>query len=109
MARKPCPSGRGVRLPIRCTIVESQCKPGPEAWSDNDHFGRMSAWLEFTTLAFCPLAPAANEYVIGRRFLHGAAIRLPDQKRLTIVADAVSDSNRCIGKVTLNGTPLNRL
>ncbi|TFI60121.1 glycoside hydrolase family 92 protein [Sphingomonas parva] len=89
-------------------IVESQYKPTPDGLSGNDDLGQMSAWLLFTGLGFYPVAPGSLEYVIGRPFVHRAALTLPNGKRFTIVADGLDDSRPYVGAVTLNGRPLAR-
>ena len=89
-------------------IVASQYKPTPDGLSGNDDLGQMSAWLMFTALGFYPVAPGSNEYVIGRPFVNRAAIALPGGKRFTVVADGLSEANRYVGRVTLNGRPLAR-
>lgn len=68
----------------------------------------MSAWLVFTALGFYPVAPGANEYVIGRPFVSRAALRLANGKTFTVIADGLSDTNPYISSVTLNGHPLTR-
>lgn len=89
-------------------IVDSQYKAAPDGLSGNDDLGQMSAWLLFTQLGFYPVAPGSNEYVIGRPFLDRAVLRLPGGKRFAIVAEGLSDANRYVGRVTLNGRPLTR-
>ena len=68
----------------------------------------MSAWLIFTTLGFYPVTPGSGEYAIGRPFVDRATIALPNGRRFTVVADGLSDANRYVGKVTLNGHALDR-
>ncbi len=89
-------------------IVESQYKATPDGLSGNDDLGQMSAWLVFTALGFYPVAPGSNEYVIGRPFVERAAMTLPNGKTFTVAADGLSDANRYVGRVTLNGKPLDR-
>lgn len=89
-------------------IVDSQYKAASDGLSGNDDLGQMSAWLVFTALGFYPVAPGSNEYVIGRPFVNRAALTLPNGKRFTIVANGLSDANRYVGRVTLNGRPLER-
>lgn len=89
-------------------IVESQYGDGPKGLSGNDDLGQMSAWLVFTALGFYPVAPGSNQYVIGRPFVERAALTLPNGKRFTVVAEGLSNPNRYVGKVTLNGKPLDR-
>jgi len=89
-------------------IVDSQYKPTPDGLSGNDDLGQMSAWFVFTALGFYPVAPGSNEYVIGRPFLDRATLNLPNGKRFAIVAEGLSDANKYVGKVLLNGKPLAR-
>jgi predicted alpha-1,2-mannosidase len=89
-------------------IVETQYKPAPDGLVGNDDLGQMSAWLLFTAMGFYPVAPASNEYVIGRPFADEIALNLPNGKRFRIVAEHLSDANRYVGAVSLNGAPLTR-
>ncbi|MEG3087010.1 GH92 family glycosyl hydrolase [Sphingomonas sp. PB4P5] len=89
-------------------IVASQYMPAPDGLSGNDDLGQMSAWLVFTALGFYPLAPGSNEYVIGRPFVDRAVLNLPGGKRFTMVAHALSPTNRYVAGITLNGAALNR-
>lgn len=89
-------------------IVESQYKTGPAGLSGNDDLGQMSSWFVFTALGFYPVAPGSNQYVIGRPFVNRAALTLPNGKRFTVVAAGLSDANRYVGSVTLNGKSLTR-
>ena len=87
-------------------IVDSQYKPTPDGLSGNDDLGQMSAWLVFTSLGFYPVAPGSGEYVIGRPFVNRAVLALPNGRRFTVIADGLSDANRYVGRLTLNGQPL---
>jgi len=89
-------------------IVESQYKPTPDGLSGNDDLGQMSAWFVFTALGFYPVAPGSNEYVIGRPFVDRAILSLPSGKRFIISANGLSDANKYVARVTLNGKPLTR-
>jgi predicted alpha-1,2-mannosidase len=89
-------------------IVDSQYKPAPDGLVGNDDLGQMSAWLLFTSLGFYPVAPASNEYVIGRPFVKEATLHLSNGKQFRVVAENISDANRYINQVSLNGKPLTR-
>ena len=89
-------------------IVDSQYRPAPDGLVGNDDLGQMSAWMIFTALGFYPVAPASNEYVIGRPFVDKAVLSLPNGKRFTVTAEGLSDAHPYVGAVTLNGAPLNR-
>ncbi len=89
-------------------IVASQYRPAPDGLVGNDDLGQMSAWLLFTAMGFYPVAPASNEYVLGRPFVSRAVLHLPNGKTLSVVADNLSEANGYVQAVTLNGKPLDR-
>lgn len=89
-------------------IMATQYHNRPDGLSGNDDLGQMSAWFAFTALGFYPVAPGSNEYVIGRPFLERAQLNLPNGKRFTVRAEGLSEANRYVGRVTLNGKPLAR-
>ena len=89
-------------------IVTTQYGTGPTGLSGNDDVGQMSAWLIFAALGFYPVAPASNQYVIGRPFVDRAVLHLPNGKTFTVIADGLNDLHPYIGAVTLNGKALNR-
>jgi len=89
--------------------MEKFYSPKRDGLVGNDDLGQMSAWLIFTAMGFYPVAPASNEYVIGRPFADEIALNLPNGKRFLIVAERLSDANRYVGKVLLNGRPLDRV
>lgn len=89
-------------------IVASQYKPTPDGLVGNDDLGQMSAWLLFTSFGFYPVAPGANQYVIGRPFVDAAALHLPDGKTFRIVAEQRSAAHPYVERVLLNGKPLER-
>jgi predicted alpha-1,2-mannosidase len=90
-------------------IMATQYSTTPTGLAGNDDLGQMSAWFVFTAMGFYPVAPASNEYVIGRPFVSRATINLPNGKRFTVVADHLDDAHPYVGKVSLNGKPLDRV
>jgi predicted alpha-1,2-mannosidase len=89
-------------------IMDTQYAARVDGLAGNDDLGQMSAWYVFTALGFYPVAPGSNEYVIGRPFLDAVTMNLPNGKRFRIVADALDDAHTYIGRVSLNGKPLER-
>ncbi len=89
-------------------IMSTQYAPTPTGLAGNDDCGQMSAWFIFTALGFYPVAPASNQYVIGRPFVPHATLTLPNGKRFTVSADHLADANPYVGSVSLNGKPLAR-
>lgn len=89
-------------------IMDTQYADRPDGLAGNDDVGQMSAWYVFTALGFYPVAPGSGEYILGRPFLPRTAIRLPNGKTFTIVAEGLDDAHTYVGSVTLNGKPLQR-
>lgn len=89
-------------------IMKTQYAPTPTGLVGNDDLGQMSAWYIFTSLGFYPVAPGSNEYVIGRPFVEKATLNLPGGKRFTVSADRLDAAHPYIGRVTLDGKPLDR-
>ncbi len=90
-------------------IMDSQYAPTPTGLAGNDDLGQMSAWYIFTALGFYPVAPASNQYVIGRPFVRRAVLHLPNGKTFTISADHLDDAHPWVGGVALNGKSLKRV
>jgi len=90
-------------------IMDSQYAPTPTGLAGNDDLGQMSAWYVFTALGFYPVAPASNQYVIGRPFLRRAVLHLPNGKTFTISTDNLDDAHPYVGSVSLDGKPLQRV
>jgi predicted alpha-1,2-mannosidase len=89
-------------------IVDSQYKPTPDGLVGNDDLGQMSAWLVFTALGFYPVAPASNEYVLGRPFVERAVIHLSNGKSLTVASVGMNEAQSFLKDVLLNGKSLDR-
>ncbi|MGN6377267.1 MAG: GH92 family glycosyl hydrolase [Sphingomonas sp.] len=73
----------------------------------NDDAGAMSSWLVFQMLGFFPVA-GQDVYLIGSPAFPQSTIDLGGGKRLTIVADGLSATNRYVRSAELNGRPLDR-
>lgn len=75
----------------------------------NDDCGQMSAWYIFTACGFYPVCPGTDQYVLGAPYLPYIALNLPNGKTFEIKAPTVSDKNRYVMSVKLNGKTLDRL
>ena len=89
-------------------IIDSQYRPTPDGLVGNDDLGQMSAWLIFTALGFYPVAPASNQYVLGRPFVDQASLHLPNGKLFQVKVEGLSDAHPYVGEVRLNGRALTR-
>ncbi len=80
----------------------------PDGLCGNDDCGQMSAWYIFSAMGFYPVCPGSNEYVIGAPYLPYLQVTFENGKALTIKADKVSDENKYIQSITLNGKAFDR-
>ena len=75
----------------------------------NDDCGQMSAWYIFTAMGFYPVCPGSDQYVLGAPYVPACRLSLPNGKVLNIKAPGVSDKNRYVRQVKLNGKPYDKL
>ena len=72
----------------------------------NDDCGQMSAWYIFSAMGFYPVCPGSGEYILGAPYLPYMKINLENGRTLEIKAPKVSDRNRYVRSVSLNGQKL---
>ena len=89
-------------------LIERHFNAGPRGLPGNDDCGTMSAWLIFGMLGFYPTCPGRPTYEIGSPCLPKVVLHLPNGKDFVIIAHNVSERNRYIQRVALNGKPLTR-
>ena len=77
-----------------------------ETLCGNDDCGQMSAWYVFSAMGFYPVCPSSGQYVIGAPYLPYMKVHMGSGNFLEIKAPTVSDKNRYIRAVRLNGKPV---
>ncbi|MBN3868318.1 GH92 family glycosyl hydrolase [Gluconobacter kondonii] len=87
-------------------IMQTQYALRPDGLAGNDDLGQMSAWYLFTAMGFYPVAPASQEYAIGRPFVSRSTMHLGNGHDFTVTADNLDDAHPYVGQMTLNGQPL---
>ncbi|MBE1160519.1 GH92 family glycosyl hydrolase [Dyella sp. 7MK23] len=75
---------------------------------DEDN-GEMSGWWLFSAAGFYPLRMGTPEYVIGAPYFPHMDIALENGKHIVINAPQVSDTNRYVQSVQVNGQPWTKL
>ncbi|HUA80440.1 MAG TPA: GH92 family glycosyl hydrolase, partial [Dyella sp.] len=75
---------------------------------DEDN-GEMSGWWLFSAAGFYPLRMGTPEYVIGAPYFPQMDITLENGKHIVINAPGVSDTNRYVQSLRVNGQPWNKL
>lgn len=75
---------------------------------DGDN-GEMSAWYILSAMGLYPLQQGTSDYAIGAPYFKKMTIHLENGKDLVINAPNVSDKNKYIQSMKLNGKPYNKL
>ena len=86
-------------------IFDTQYSPKPNGLCGNDDCGQMSAWYMFSAMGFYPVNPVSGEYVFGAPQLPEFVLHLADGKTFTIKAEGLSEANKYVQSITLNGEP----
>ena len=86
-------------------IFDTQYSPKPNGLCGNDDCGQMSAWYMFSAMGFYPVNPVSGEYVFGAPQLPEFVLHLADGKTFTIKAEGLSEANKYVRSITLNGEP----
>ena len=86
-------------------IFDTQYSPKPNGLCGNDDCGQMSAWYMFSVMGFYPVNPVSGEYVFGAPQLPEFVLHLTDGKTFTIKAEGLSEANKYVKSITLNGEP----
>lgn len=89
-------------------ILTELYKNEPDGVSGNEDCGQMSAWYVLSAMGFYSVTPGSNEYIIGTPLFEKATINLENGKQFNITAKNVSDINKYVEYVYLNGKKLDR-
>ncbi|CCQ10613.1 Alpha-1,2-mannosidase [Pseudoalteromonas luteoviolacea B = ATCC 29581] len=89
-------------------IMDTLSSDKPDGLAGNDDVGQMSAWYLFSAMGFYPVAPGDLSYAIGAPQVKKASVQLANGKQFTILAPSLSNQNKYIGAVKLNGKSLLR-
>lgn len=75
----------------------------PDGITGNDDCGQMSAWYVLSVLGIYPVHPSNGEYVLGAPQISSAKIHLANGKFLEIEAKNISETNKYVKEIYLNG------
>lgn len=84
-------------------ILNKMYKNDIKGLGGNDDCGQMSAWYIFSVIGFYPVCPGSDQYIFGAPYLPYLKLKLPNGNILEIKAPAVSDKNRYVQSLKLNG------
>lgn len=82
--------------------------PDGSGYIGDEDNGEMSAWYLFSAMGFYPVSVGRPEYAIGAPFFPKMIVHLQNGKRIVINAPGVSDTNRYVQGVRLNGQDITR-
>ena len=86
-------------------IFDTQYRPEPDGLCGNDDCGQMSAWYMFSAMGFYPVDPVSGNYVFGAPQMPKIVLNLADGKTFTVIAEGLSEENKYVESITLNGQP----
>lgn len=88
-------------------VFDEFYQPRPDGLCGNDDCGQMSAWYIFSAMGFYPVNTVNGEYVLGAPQVPGVTISLPGDKTFAIRSNNLSDKNKYVKSVKLNGVEIN--
>ncbi len=86
-------------------IFDTQYRPEPDGLCGNDDCGQMSAWYMFSAMGFYPVDPVSAKYVFGAPQMPKFVLNLAGGKTFTIEARGLSEANKYVESIELNGQP----
>ena len=86
-------------------IFDTQYRPEPDGLCGNDDCGQMSAWYMFSAMGFYPVDPVSGNYVFGAPQMPKIVLNLGNGKTFTVIAEGISEENKYVESITLNGAP----
>ena len=78
----------------------------PDGLCGNDDCGQMSAWYVFSAMGFYPFNPCGGDYVLGAPQIPSVRISAGNGRTFSVRADGLSEKNKYVKSVTLNGKPV---
>ncbi len=84
-------------------VMDRMYTPTPDGYCGDEDNGQTSAWYVFSAMGFYPVAPGTDEYALGSPLFKKVTVNLENGKKLVIDAPANSETNRYIGRMTVNG------
>ncbi len=89
--------------------IKINYRNAPDGLNGNDDCGQMSAWYLFGVMGFYPVTPGSNEFAIGAPQFPYIELNLTENnknKKLIIRANHLSEKNKYVMSVSLDGKPL---
>ena len=91
------------------TIMNKMYRNNIRGLGGNDDCGQMSAWYIFSSMGFYPVCPGTDQYVLGAPYMPYLDMTLENGRHIVVKAPGVSDKNRYVQSVKVNGKPYSKL
>ena len=91
------------------TIMNKMYRNHIRGLGGNDDCGQMSAWYIFSAMGFYPVCPGTDQYVLGAPYMPYIDMQLENGKHIIVKAPGVSDKNRFVQSVKINGKPYSKM
>lgn len=89
-------------------IFDTQYHPTVDGLCGNDDCGQMSAWYMLSAMGFYPVNPVSAQYVFGAPQMPSITLHLQNGKTFTMIAEGLSEENKYVDTITLNGRRYNK-
>ena len=89
-------------------ILNEMYSTKPDGLSGNEDCGQMSAWYVLSSLGFYQVAPGKPHYELGKPSFKQTELKFENGAILFISAPNISNENKYVQSVKLNGKPLYR-
>lgn len=89
-------------------IFDTQYHPTVDGLCGNDDCGQMSAWYMLSAMGFYPVNPVSAQYVFGAPQMPSITLHLQNGKTFTVIAEGLSEENKYVDTITLNGRRYNK-
>jgi len=103
---QPAKAQEKIREVLSRLYIGSEIGQGYPGDEDN---GEMSAWYLFSAAGFYPLQMGAPSYTIGAPYFKKMIIHLENGHKITILAPNVSNENKYIQSLKVNGIPYHKV
>ena len=84
-------------------VLKTLYDNAPEGICGNEDTGQMSAWYVFSAMGLYPARPGDGNYVVASPLFQKATINLPNEEKLIIKTNRLSDQDIYIQSVAFNG------
>ena len=84
-------------------VMNRMYTSAPDGYCGDEDNGQTSAWYVFSAMAFYPVCPGTDEYILGAPLFRKATLHFENGNDLVLSASENSEGNRYIDQMEVNG------